>query len=411
MFRSLKRCIKILFNQIKPGKESVVFTDLRITYILILMMGLVFAALYLLISSIIDGELFMIAISATLLAGFLFSSILLKFTKHKTAALNFFIIFICALFTYYFIRSGNNGLASLWLILFPFACINLIDVRRGCYASFYMGLIVILYCWTPLNNYLPGALIPGVEIRLPVLFGVSFLIGVIAWYHEFREQHDRLEVINGLDKKVEEAKQENMDLMMKAIISISNIIDAKDNYTREHSSRVAEYSRLIAIELGWPEERINDIYISGLIHDIGKVGIPIAIINKPGKLDDNEYSKIKTHPEIGYKIVKDLVNDEIAEGVYCHHERIDGKGYPRGLKKIPDFGRVIAIADAFDAMNSNRVYRKSLSESYIIDQLINGKGTQFDSEYVDIFLKLIHEGKVSFNIEAISIRKVNHKKA
>ena len=411
MFRSLKRCIKILFNQIKPGKETVVFTELKITYILILMMSLVFVALYLLITSIVDGKLFMIVISSLLLAGFLFSSILLRFTKYKTLSLNFFIIFICGLFTYYFIRSGNDGLASLWLILFPFACINLIDVRRGCYASFYMGLIVLLFCWTPLSKFLDGALLPGVQLRLPVLFGASFLIGVIAWYHAFREEHDRLEIINGLDQKVEAAKQENMDLMMKAIISISNIIDAKDNYTREHSSRVAEYSRLIAIELGWPEDRINDIYISGLIHDIGKVGIPIAIINKPGKLDDTEYSRLKTHPEIGYKIVKHLVNDEVAEGVYCHHERPDGKGYPRGLKKIPEFGRVIAIADAFDAMNSNRVYRKSLSESYIIDQLINNKGTQFDPEYVDIFLKLIHEGKVSFNIEAIQIRKTNNKKA
>lgn len=406
----IKRFWRAYFAHLSP-KESISFkvNKKNENVMFLAMLGIGIGAILMTLVNFKENNIFMMFSSIALIIGFFGSALLLKFTRYKITAVWTFILFITVLFTYYFFSGGSSGVSCIWLIIFPFAMMNVINITIGSYCSIYFGLLILLFCWTPLSQYTDN-MMPFIQYRLPVWYGFSFLVGTITWYHTYAEERDRLELIKTLDIKINNAKEENMNLLMKAIISISNIIDAKDNYTKEHSSRVAEYAKLLAIELGWDEDRVNDVYVSGLIHDIGKVGIPIAILNKPGKLNDEEYNKIQTHTEIGYKIIKDLVNEEIAMGVYCHHERVDGKGYPRGIQNIPEFGRVIAIADAFDAMNSNRVYRKSLSESFILDQLINNKGTQFDADYVDAFLKLINENKVSFNIEVVPTKK-NKRKA
>lgn len=168
-------------------------------------------------------------------------------------------------------------------------------------------------------------------------------------------------------------------------------IDAKDKYTNGHSVRVAEYSREIARKLNKPEEYLHQIYYAGLLHDIGKIGVPDDIINKPSKLTDEEYSCIKKHPTIGYEILKKLPRlENITVGAYGHHERIDGKGYPQGLKgdDIPELARIIGVADVYDAMTSNRSYRKGLPQDVVRSELEQSKGTQLDEHFVDIMLAI-----------------------
>ena len=183
----------------------------------------------------------------------------------------------------------------------------------------------------------------------------------------------------------------------ETIMAIARTVDAKDSMTSKHSQRVSEYSVLIARKIGFFEEEIGNLRNAALLHDIGKIGIPDAILNKPDKLTDEEYARMKTHVTLGAEILKDFTLVEHAvEGAKYHHERYDGTGYPEGLKgeEIPLYGRIIAIADAFDAMTANRVYRKRLSFDQVMKELENGRGTQFDPVLLDMFLELLGEGNI-----------------
>jgi energy-coupling factor transport system substrate-specific component len=136
------------------------------------------------------------------------------------------------------------------------------------------------------------------------------------------------------------------------------------------------------------------------LHDIGKIGIPDNILNKPDRLTDEEYAIMKTHVTHGAEILKDFtLIEHVVDGARYHHERYDGRGYPDGLKgeEIPLYGRIIGVADAFDAMTANRVYRKQMDFGYVFNEMKNGKGTQFDPQIVDILLRLIDEGKIDLN--------------
>lgn len=178
--------------------------------------------------------------------------------------------------------------------------------------------------------------------------------------------------------------------------ALASAIDAKDKYTHGHSTRVADYSRKIARKAGKSETECRSIYLAALLHDVGKIGIPNTIINKNGKLTEAEYNVIKTHPVIGTQILSNITQTpHISDGAHYHHERYDGKGYPEGLsgKNIPEIGRIIAVADAYDAMTSNRSYRGTLSQDYVRSEIKNGSGTQFDPEYAKIMLELIDADK------------------
>ncbi len=182
--------------------------------------------------------------------------------------------------------------------------------------------------------------------------------------------------------------------------ALATAIDAKDKYTHGHSIRVAEYSREIARLSGKSETECRDIYIAGLLHDVGKIGIPNVIINKQDKLTQEEYDKIKTHPVIGKQILSNITQTpHISDGAYYHHERYDGTGYPTGLagEAILDIGRIIAVADAYDAMTSNRSYRKTLSQEKARREIEEGIGTQFDPVYAKIMLAMIDADK-DFNM-------------
>ncbi len=177
------------------------------------------------------------------------------------------------------------------------------------------------------------------------------------------------------------------------IESLAKTIGAKDSYTRGHTSRVSEYTLAIGRELGWDEEKLKEAYFGTLFHDIGKIGIPDSVLNKNGKLTDEEYELMKSHVTIGCDILKDIPKlKNVLDYVRYHHERWDGHGYSRALagEQIPLEGRVTCVADSFDAMISSRSYRKAMPVARAIDELQRGAGTQFDARIVEIFIGLLH---------------------
>ncbi len=197
-------------------------------------------------------------------------------------------------------------------------------------------------------------------------------------------------------KELDRLKEKN-DLIKRTVLTISHMVDAKDIYTARHSSRVTKYSLLIGEQLGFSPEEMEKLERAAILHDIGKVAIPDRILNKKGKLTAEEFRKIKSHPVIGAEILKDFdFAPQISEGAMYHHERYDGTGYPDGLKgeEIPLFGRIIAIADAYDAMSSNRVYRPKCTREYILSEFERNRGIQFDPKLCDIFIGLMKDSKV-----------------
>ncbi len=193
-------------------------------------------------------------------------------------------------------------------------------------------------------------------------------------------------------KQLTERQQLAQRLFEQTVTALVTAIDAKDEYSHGHSLRVAEYAERIAWMMGKSEEECRKVYYAGLLHDVGKLGISDGIINKKSVLTPEEYEIIKQHPVLGDQILSSIRDyPYIRVGAHYHHERYDGTGYPEGLKgeEIPLIARIIGVADAFDAMNSDRCYRKALSKDKIISELKEGLGKQFDPEIVKIMLDLI----------------------
>ncbi|MBD5146339.1 MAG: HD domain-containing protein [Ruminococcus sp.] len=234
--------------------------------------------------------------------------------------------------------------------------------------------------------------IKDVEIQIGmILFCFIFAYIASVLYNKIVIQND--EYIESIDDKQKQLER----VTLQTITTIANIIDAKDEYTKGHSYRVAEYSSALAQELGYSKERVSNVKYIGLLHDIGKIGIPDSILNKPGRLTDSEYALMRKHAEIGGNILSgNNMIDGLDEGAKFHHERYDGRGYPNGLKgeEIPEMARIIGIADAYDAMTSNRVYRKRLTNEKVISEIKKCSGTQFDPKLAEIFVKMIEAGKL-----------------
>ena len=197
-------------------------------------------------------------------------------------------------------------------------------------------------------------------------------------------------------------QQIKLNMANETVMAIANAVDAKDVRTHQHSTRVAEYAELIAREMNcfkwWQRGKmISNLRKAAQLHDIGKIGIPDSVLNKVGRLSDEEYAKMKSHVITGAEILKDFtLVENVEDGTRYHHERYDGKGYPEGLKgeEIPLFARIIGVADTFDAMTSNRVYRSSMDTDYVMNEMKRGRGTQFDPEVLDAFLRLVEKGVI-----------------
>ena len=219
-----------------------------------------------------------------------------------------------------------------------------------------------------------------------------FTVGWVTWLLVKRHERKMEEQLAMANRQIEMGKQ--------TVIAIARTVDAKDQRTSDHSKRVAIYSKQIAQEYGLDEKQCRDIEWAAQMHDIGKIGIPDAILNKPSRLTDEEYAVMKSHTTRGAEILKDFtLLDNVIDGAQYHHERYDGRGYPQGLsgEDIPLFARIIGVADAFDAMTANRIYRQQMDFSYVLGEMQRGRGTQFDPKFVDILLKLINDGVIDLN--------------
>ena len=227
----------------------------------------------------------------------------------------------------------------------------------------------------------------------------AIAIAWLTWYLTFNIQSKRIEK---QQKEIDDFKKQ-VRMVNETIFAIANSVEARDKSTGRHSLRVADYSVLIAKEIGYSDVELENLHKIGLLHDIGKIGVPDSILNKPDKLTDYEYQIMKTHVDIGGEILKDFtLVPNVVEGAKYHHERFDGKGYPNGLKgeQIPLNARIIGIADAFDAMTANRVYRKAQNLSYVVDELKRCKGSQFDPVLVDVLLRLIENDKIKIEVSS-----------
>ena len=201
---------------------------------------------------------------------------------------------------------------------------------------------------------------------------------------------------NQLYGEIESKTRENKAMFMQAIGALSAAIDAKDAYTSGHSSRVAEYSKMIAKRAGYSDAKQDEIYMMALMHDVGMIGVPGAVLHKPGRLTPEEYEQIKKHPKSGADILKSIDSDpKIGICALQHHEKYDGSGYPAGLKgdEILEEARIVAVANAYDAMSSDRIYRQRLPQQEIIGEFKNGMGTQFDPKFAEVMLAIIEEDK------------------
>jgi len=208
------------------------------------------------------------------------------------------------------------------------------------------------------------------------------------------------------------ASAEKMTFSMKMLETLAGTIDAKDKYTNGHSLRVSMYSTKLAERLNWSNEKITLLKYEALLHDIGKIGVPDVILNKPSRLSDMEFALIKSHSVVGADILKNMVAVPNASNVARHHhERFDGSGYPDRIsgENIPLDARIVCIADSYDAMNSDRIYRKALSKETIREELIKGRGTQFDPNLLDVFLTLFDEGQLD-SINGLSIYEMDDDK-
>jgi len=270
--------------------------------------------------------------------------------------------------------------------------------RSDCLLFFGLLITMLSVIFEAISVYYKVS-VSGVFVGIAIL--ILLFINVIYTIHIIRDiiKHQQQEELDKRKKNIEEMSLQLMQML-------STTIEAKDEYTKGHSHRVAEYSVLIARELGWNEKELSNLKNAAHLHDIGKIAIPDTILNKPSKLSEEEFSIIKEHTIIGANILKNIsLIDHVQEIVRNHHERYDENGYPDGLKgkEIPLHARIVAVADSYDAMSSQRIYRNQLPSEKIIQELENNKGTQFDPEITDIFLKLLREDRIHVKEDHLSI--------
>jgi putative nucleotidyltransferase with HDIG domain len=210
----------------------------------------------------------------------------------------------------------------------------------------------------------------------------------------------------GMMKYVQRAKNHTLELKLALV----NALDSRDRYTSHHSENVSKYAVQIAEKMKLSKDLCNTVRVGGLLHDIGKIGIPEHILNKSGKLSEDEYNIIKSHPTIGFEMLRhvaDYKKNGVLDIVLYHHERYDGKGYPKGLKgdEIPLAARIVAVADTFDAMVSKRVYRNEMDLTYTLNEIRQNRGTQFDPEITDAFLSIFQETDIKVDYSEIKLVK------
>ncbi|MCR4604577.1 MAG: HD-GYP domain-containing protein [Eubacterium sp.] len=286
------------------------------------------------------------------------------------------------------LSNGVIPITSLAGVLSAFGniCVNFMILffkRLG-----FITSLILLIAQVP--GYIINTFFRGNLASLPGLFsGILIFIAIIILNHRNRQldKHQKAEVEN-----LKEQQKASRRLFEQTATALVNAIDAKDTYSHGHSIRVAEYSRKIAENIGMDEIECQKVFYAGLLHDVGKIGVPNEIINKNGRLTDDEFDIVKQHSVMGDQILSSISEYPfLCVGAHYHHERYDGKGYPDGLKgeDIPEIARIISVADAYDAMSSNRSYRNAIPQQLVREEIVKGEGTQFDPEFAKVMLHLI----------------------
>ena len=255
------------------------------------------------------------------------------------------------------------------------------------------NISLILFTFVPLVASVIQIFAYGISLTNITSVGLVIVLYMLTLI----DMNTQIQAAHEYEVKLLKDEQKKMRrMLLQTSSALASAIDAKDRYTHGHSRRVAEYSQMIAEIAGKSDSECWDIYLAGLLHDVGKIGVPDEIINKTSKLSDEEFAKIKEHPTIGRKILKKInMTPYLSVGADYHHERYDGKGYPNGAKgeEIPEIARIIAVADAYDAMTSKRSYREPLPQAVVREEIVKGSGTQFDPRFAEIMLKLIDDDK------------------
>lgn len=285
------------------------------------------------------------------------------------------------IFTDVYVRHRPLGAYIVFLFVFQVAPF---------YRAFLNFYIFAAYGTIVFFTYL--CLVPNT--RAGSLFSVTFIFVAFCLSTEFLRAFFVKAIVRTHMNELSTQRFET--LTSQTILALSDAVEAKDLYTKGHSQRVAKYSKELARRMGYDEQKLEETYYIGLLHDIGKIGVHDNIINKNGRLTDEEFAEIKRHPEMGYEILKKITElPSIGLGARWHHEKYDGTGYPDRLKgeNIPEIARIIAVADAYDAMTSKRSYRDTLPQAVVRGEIEKNLGKQFDPEIGKLMLDMIDEDK------------------
>lgn len=327
--------------------------------------------------------------------------------KHNLRQLAVFQISYDALF-FILIIHFTGGIESPFLVYFVFhaiaSCIILptnVIYMQVTTTALLMGAVVLLEKYRLLphvsllghNQLKPFESINYILISLSIFIGTIYLsVYLLAYLSKSLHKKQKEVLLKTLDLFTAQADLE--DSYLDSVLALVRAIEAKDTYTQGHSERVTKYALMVGEKMGFNAKEMKLLEFAGLLHDIGKIGIKESVLMKVEPLTKEEFAEITEHPRIGYRIIE-LVKflGEIRAAVLHHHERFNGNGYPDHLagEQIPLWARIIAVADAFDAMQSERPYRGAFSMEKAVEELLSGKGTQFDPKVVDIFLKVLKE--------------------
>ncbi|MCR5491530.1 MAG: HD-GYP domain-containing protein [Bacilli bacterium] len=307
-----------------------------------------------------------------------------RYITHGIIFAGMIVLVFSRIFGFYYYFDENNvyhRLDTYWIMLaineLAMVIIMLLTFKNWKYLRLVEKIEFLMFEFLPIGAIVIQLFVTGISIT--TLANTVSLLLVFLTY------------VMGYSNYVIQKERKLMDQMISAF---ATAIDEKDRYTGGHSSRVAKYSCMIAEKMGMDKKQIEKIWRQALLHDIGKIGVPDAILNKAGKLTDEEFAAIKTHPKIGGDILSKITeNPDLLIGARWHHERFDGKGYPDGIKgeEIPLEARIIGVADSYDAMTSNRSYRPYLAQQIVRSEVEKNAGTQFDPEIAKVMLEIIDE--------------------
>lgn len=391
----MNRIVKFLVLNVETEKTIKSTKKLVLGVSLLLMIF----SLVMSIMNILDKSWIMLGSTILLALAFL-SCFLICVIHYNQKIVEFILGFaIIILFSFYAVFGGNGGFAIDWILIVPIAYVTLFGLLNGLLVGGYFGVFLVVILWTPLYSIIPYTYPSEVRLRFPILYICCFLLAIIIGVRNKKLRISQMRNEEQLSQAVLAERSRVERISMDAVSSICRALDAKDPYTKKHSDNVAAYASMIARRIGWNETKIERLERAAKVHDLGKIGIPDSILKKNGALDDEQFSIMKQHVALGYDIVSDFTSmPELAVGAKYHHERYDGNGYSTGLsgEDIPIEGRIIALADSIDAMSHDRVYRKKRSKEFLLAELKNGSGKQFDPNLVVVALELINNGMIEY---------------